>query len=122
MTQGITGTFAFNGTELLLQPTTHKWVDKEPLGVTGEARTVYPGVREYELHWDLVSMEDFSQLVSFFGGIQTSGSVVADLPKYATSPYQFYSYSGCQLREPTIGEFYISYVKDVSLLIMKVRT
>jgi len=122
MTQGVTGTFAINGTELLLPPTTHSWVDRELVGTTGEGRSVYSSLRQYQLEWDLMPMDAFSQLVGFFDGIQNSGSIAVDLPKYATAPFQFYTYSGCQLREPTAGKFFLDHVSDVKLLIVKVRS
>ena len=122
MTQGVTGTFAINGVELLLQPSEHGWVDREPIGISGEDRPIYPSVRQYEMNWELMSMQDFAQLSGFCSSIQSSGSAVVDLPKYGTYPYQFYSYSGCQIKEPTAGKFYVTYVKSVSLLILKVRT
>lgn len=122
MTQGITGTFAINGVELLAQPTEHKWVDRNSIGISGEARPVYPSVRQYELTWNFLSMEEFAQINTFYNSVASSGTVVADLPKWATYPYQFFSYSGCTLKEPTVGNFFVGYVSDVSLLILKVRT
>lgn len=122
MTQGVTGTFAVNGTEFLMQPSEHRWVDRDTLGISGEARPVYPSVRKYSLQWNLMSMEDYAQVVGFYNSIKSSGSVIVDLPKYATSPYTFQSYTGCTLQEPTVGKYFTGWIEDVSLLILKVKT
>ena len=120
--QGVTGSFSVNGVTLLMQPTEHSWVDRTNLGISGDARPTYPSVRQYQLSWNFMSMEEFAQLHSFFEYSQHSGTLVVDLPKYATTPYQFYSYSGCTMEEPKAGKFFESYASDVNLLILKVRT
>ena len=119
--QGISGSFSVNGTQISLQPSEHNWVDRDSLGISGEARPMYPAVRKYSLQWGLMSMTEFNQLVGFYNTVRSSGTVVIDLPKYATTPYQFYSYSGCTLQEPTAGKFFTEWVSDVSLLILKIR-
>lgn len=120
--QGITGSFAINGSTLLLQPTEHTWVDRSNVGNSGDARPTYPAIRQYKLDWGFMSMSEYAQLESFFEYSQRTGTLVVDLPKFATSPYQFYSYSGCVIQEPTAQKFFETYVAGVSLLILKVRT
>ena len=118
--QGTTGSFSINGTDIQ-QPTEHGWSSPELVGISGEGRPVYPSDKKYEMAWNLMSMSDYSQLVGFYNSIRSSGSVVVDIPAYATSPYQFKSYSGVTLEEPTTGKFYNEYVQDVSLLVLNIR-
>jgi hypothetical protein len=121
MTQGVTGTYAFNGAALLLMPETGRWVERELIGIAGNGIPTYPAVREFEFKWSLMSMEEFAQVQQVYETVRASGSVVADLPKYATNPYQFYSYSGCTAKEPTASEFFETYVSGVTFLVLKAR-
>lgn len=118
--QGISGTFAINGVSILI-PTEHDWVGTKLLGTSGNGNPTYPSVREYELQYKLISMEDFNQLYSAYLVCQASGSCVVDLPKYRTTPYQFYSYSGCVIQEPVTGKYFQEYMQDVVLKIVRVR-
>jgi hypothetical protein len=119
--QGPTGTYAFNGTSLLLMPTEAGWVSKELIGISGNGHPTYPGVREFEMNWDYMAMDEFAQIQTLFDGVHSTGSLVVDLPKYGTTPYTFYSYSGCTLKEPEVGNFYETYVTKVRLLILRIR-
>lgn len=119
--QGTSGTFAFNGTALLLMPTDSRWVSREVLGIAGDGRPVYPLPREYEMTWELMDMASFAQIQGFYDAISYTGTVVVDLPKYATSPYTFFSYTGCTLKEPEVDKFYETHVTNVRLLILKVK-
>ena len=47
--------YKINGTLLLLQPTTGKWVNRSMVATSGEGRGIYPSVREFEMSWELVS-------------------------------------------------------------------
>jgi hypothetical protein len=120
MTQGVTGSYAIDGVDLLLQPTTGRWVGREIVAFSGEGRPIYPAPRDFELRWDLMSMDEFSQIQSSFNAVRSSGTAVVDLPKYATTPYQFYSYTGCLLQEPVGLEFFETYVTDVVLVVSNV--
>ena len=119
--QGTSGTFSFGGTPLLLMPEEAGWVSKELIGISGNGRPTYPTVREFEMTWSMMDMDSFAQLQGFYNTIQSSGTWVVDLPKYATAPYQFYSYSGCTLKEPEIGKFFEYYAQNVQLLILMVK-
>ena len=119
--QGTSGTYAFNGTPLLLMPTEAKWTGKDLIGISGNGRPTYPAVREFEMKWGLMDMDSFAQIQGFYNNVQSTGTYVVDLPKYATAPYQFYSYSGCTLQEPQVGIFFEQWVEDVSLLILRVK-
>lgn len=120
--QGTSGSFAVNGVTLLLQPTSGHWVPKTPLGIGGDGHAIYPGVREFELRFNVTNPEDINQLQTMFSAIQNTGTAVVDLPKYNVTPYQFYSYSGCVLREPEQAEYFNQHHTDVYLLITNIRT
>jgi len=122
MTQGVTGSYAINGTDFLLQPTIGKWIDRPIKGFDGNGHPIYPAVREFQITWQLISMTDVTQLQTFFNTVSSTGTATVDLPKYQTSPYQFYSYTGATLGEPVIGEFFEQHEVDVSMMIYGIRT
>lgn len=122
MTGTVFNTFGFNGTTLSAQPTSHKWGNRETIGVDGSGRGIYPAYREYELKWDFLSTEEFREIYAFFQAIGQTGTVVASLPKYGDIDYTFYNYSGCVLREPEVGDYFQNYISDVKLLIVRILT
>lgn len=121
MTQGISGTYAVDNVEFQMQPTTGRWLDRNNLGFSGEGRPMYPAPREFEIRWNFMTMAEFNQIQTAFNAVRSSGTAVMDLPKYAATPYQFYSYSGTLLQEPTAGEFFIEHVSDVVLIVSNIR-
>lgn len=122
MTTGVSGSYAIQGTDLSLQPTTGRWIDRPPKGFDGNGHPVYPGVREFELTWQLISMADIEQIQNFFNTVSSTGTVAVDLPQFNASPYQFYRYSGTTLGEPTLGEFFEKHETTVTMLIYGIRT
>lgn len=122
MTTGYSGTYALNGTDITLKPTSGRWVGRDALGIDGGGHPIYPSVREFEMKWDLMSQSDFAQLVGLYNLVSTTGTVTADLPYYDNSGYQFHRYSGITLQEPVGGEYFMEYVKDVTLLVLRVTT
>ena len=115
-------TYKINGTAITLQPTSGNWVNREIAGYTGNQNPIYPGLRSYELSWDIIEESDLYQLQGFFNGITASGSVVAELPKYADATYNFFAYTGCMLNEPQIGPFFEQHPMQAKLLISRIRT
>jgi hypothetical protein len=114
--------FKFNGVEIL-QPSIHRWLPRNLLGMTGGGQPVYSGVREYELKWQLSSIGDYYQLQQSFNNLSGSTTIVVDLPNfYSTGTYSFYSYTGCILREPEYSEWFNGYYRDATLLIQSIRT
>lgn len=112
-----------NGTSLPLQPSEHRWVERDLLGVDGNGRGIYPQYRDYELKWDFLSPDEFNTLNSYFLSIGQTGTANVDLPKYPpTATYQFQTYSGTILREPTYSNYFENYYQSVKLLIVRVRT
>ena len=119
---GLSGTYAFNGTDLLLQPTSGKWQERTNYGLDGGAHPVYPAVRNFELTWQLISPSDAQQIITFYNAISNTGTVVACLPEWGASAYQFRNYSGASLQEPTVGEYFNEHITEVRLLILNVLT
>ena len=113
-------TYRFNATDLTLQPTSGRWLDRETLGIDGNGRAIYPPYREFELKWGLISVSEFQQLNNFFNAIGATGTVVATLPQYGASSYTTYDYSGCILRQVEAGEYFEEWIKDASLLVVRI--
>lgn len=119
--QGVTGSYAFNGTKLSAQPSTANWVVRQELGRDGNNRPIYPAIRDYEMTWEIISTSDLKQLVDAQLSCVT-GSIVSDLPKWGDTNYTYYSYTGTIINEPTVGAYFVEYVTGVKLVIGNVRT
>lgn len=115
-------TYAVNGTTITTQPETGKWSERDELGRDGNGRPIYVGPREFEMKWGLLSMSEWLQLQTFFSSVGATGTAVVALPQYGASSYQFYSYSGCILSEPTVGVYFEEHVSDVRLIVNKITT
>lgn len=122
MTQGVTGSYAIDGTEITIQPTDGHWLPRDPLGIDGWGHAVYPPYREFEMTWGLLNPSDANQLQNFFDTIGNTGTAVVDLPKYAAATYTFYSYTGCVVQEPSFGTYFTEHHTNISLLIVKIKT
>ncbi len=119
----VVNTFGFNGVTLTYQPTSHNYISREPIGIDGNGHAVYPALREFEITWDFLTIEEFNNLYGYFLATGATGTVVSSLPQWPpVGVYQFRNYSGTVLREPTASEFYENYVKDVKLLIVRILT
>ncbi len=111
-----------NGTEFSLQPTTGKWIDRAVKGFDGSGHPIYVATREFEIRWQLASMADVAQIQGFFDVVAATGTVVMELPQYATTPYAFLAYSGCTLSEPVSQEFFEEHGTDFVLIVHNIRT
>jgi hypothetical protein len=123
MTQGVTGTYAINGTDLSLQPSTGQWLGRDILGTDGNGRAIYPNIRSFEMSWDVMPIVDLHQITDLQEASDTSPLVV-DLPRWATgiNDYQFRSYSGTYAEEPVVGQYFEQHVMEVKLVIRNIRT
>ena len=113
------GDWTING-NVILEPTTGRWMPRKPLDVQGDNRPIYPGVRTFELRWQLASYADWAALQVAFNGIESEGENVVTLPAYPTatgSSYAFREYSGTTCSEPAIGPFFETYPTNVTMLI-----
>lgn len=117
---GASGTYAVNGTDFTLQPTRGRWIDRDAIGIDGNAHPVYPAVRSFELSWQLIDASDLSQVIGFYNSVISTGTVSVDIPRWNGNPYQFQRYSGCTLGEPQVGEFFAEHTQEVKLLIYNI--
>ena len=113
-------TYKVNGTELILQPTQGRWMPRQMLGVDGNGHPVYAGTREFQLSWGVISPSEFNQLTGFFDAVVTTGTAVVDLPEFGASTYTFKSYSGCNLYEPEVRQYFSEHQLDTMLLITNI--
>lgn len=118
----VTNAFKIAGVAISHQPTSHKWVERREMGLTGDGHAVYPSIREYELAWDFLSPSEFNELYTHYLSIGVTGSVAVELPQHASATYQFYAYSGCILREPSYQDFFDNYYTNVKLLVVRIQT
>ena len=119
--QGTSGTYAINGTAFLLPPTKSNWEVRDTLGRDGNNRPIYPAFRDYNFSWDIMSTTEINQIINAQLSSVT-GTLVMDLPKWGDTTYQFFSYSGTIANEPSVGEYFTTYVMNVSWKISNVRT
>lgn len=114
---------AFNGTTLLMQPDTHRWIPRENLGFTGDGHQILPAVREYEMTFTFDSAEEFNQVIGFLNTLgNATGTITAYLPEYGASTYGFKNYSGCILQEPEYSSYFENYYQDVKIRLSNIRT
>lgn len=122
MTVGASGSYAFNGTNLTLQPSEGVWNQRDSLGIDGGGHPIYPAKRTFELKWGLISVSDLQQIINVYNTVQNTGTASVDLPQFGAAGYQFKTYSGCTLNEPQVGAYFNEYVADTSLLILNIQT
>lgn len=118
---GATGTYQINDTDLTVQPTYGKWLPREIIDIDGNGHAVYPPYRQFEVGWQLASMDQVQQLQNFFDTMGRTGTASVNIPRYGYSPYTFRTYSGTVLQEPTFEQFFAEHEANVTLLITKIR-
>lgn len=122
MATGLSGTYAVNGIDLLLKPTSGKWVERTQYGMDGGAHPVYAQNRSFELTWQLISPSDAQQIINFYNLVSNTGTVTACLPQWGAADFRFVNYSGTTLEEPRVGEYFMGFIQEVSLLVVNVNT
>lgn len=122
MTAGYSGSYAINGVDLTLPPTSGRWVERPLVGIGGSGHPVYAAVREFELQFQLADPSDYNQLQLAYQALSNTGTAVVDLPKYGDAGYQFFSYTGCIVQEPYAGAYFNENQTDVRWLITNIRT
>jgi len=114
-------TYKINGTDLTLQPTSGRWMPKDILGTDGSGHPIYSSLGEFQMKWELISPADFEQLNAFFVNTVGGSYIVAELPKFDSSSYNFYGYTGCVLHAPEVAEYFSEYVMNAILVITGIR-
>lgn len=115
-------TYKINNTELTVQPSDGAWRPREELGVTPAGRIMYAPVREFDINWSLLDVDEFKQLVDFYDSISVTGTVVVDLPKWNSSTYVFESYTGCIIDEPSAGQYFSEHQLSVTMRVRGIVT
>lgn len=121
MTTGLSGTYGINGTDLTLQPTEGRWVERESLGIDGGGHEIYSGIRQFEMTFVLTAMGELKQVIDVFNSVAATGTVAVDLPQWGASDYRFFRYSGCCAKEPSFGPYFEGYGQDVIFTITNIR-
>ena len=111
--------YKFAGVELRTYPTEAQWQKRKILLTDGNGHPIYEPVRSCELKWDLISVDDFSQLNSAYRNQGISGTIV-DLPHWSGSVWAYRSYTGCVIEEPEVGAYFTQYISKVVLIVSKV--
>ena len=120
--QGLSGTYAFNNTDLQLPPSEGKWIERQSYGFDGNAHMIYSQFRDFELSWDLISTTDAKQLIDVYNQFGTTGTVVSCLPEWGNVDFSFKNYSGTTLQEPTFDAYFQGYYQTGKLTIINVKT
>src|SRR5688572_14657043 len=107
MTTGLSGSFAFNGTNLNQYPTSHRWVERTSYGIDGGAHPVYAQNRSYEMTWNLISTSNAKQIIDAYNQVGNTGTVTTCLPEWNNAEYSFKNYSGTTLEEPVMQGYFM---------------
>ena len=117
MTVGASGTYAINGTDFTLQPTSGRWLSQSMVGITGDGHPIYPAVFEFEIRWSLSAQSDLDQIQDWRDSIVLTGTASVDLPAYRGSAYVFQTYTGCSLYEPSRGMYFNEHTSEFVLIV-----
>jgi hypothetical protein len=120
---GASGTYAVNGVDFSLQPTTGKWIARETFGVDGHGHPIYSPIRSFEVSWQLSHPSDLKQIIDAYNLISTTGTSSFDLPKWGTAILtEFHTYSGCIVDEPILEDYFAGYSQNIRWTIRNIRT
>jgi hypothetical protein len=103
--------FQINSTDLLTEPTNHKWLAKTILGFDGNGHAIYVAPRQYEMDWDWMDAASFSQLQNFY--LSTTGTCQIALPMWNSATGGFSTYSAT-LEEPTYNNSFEGFYGSVN--------
>lgn len=117
----ITNVIAFNGATLSNQPSEHGWMERDSVGTDGNGIPVYVAPRSYELKWDALDEDGWNEIYTYFTTMGVTGTIVASLPKWKGTNYQFQNYSGTVLREMTYDGWFMNYYRNVRLVISRIN-
>lgn len=114
-------TVKINGTTLTAQPTSITWVQKEPKYRNGLGAPIYAAFKDVELRWDYINSAAFQQLSTLAGSNGITGTSTLTVPKFVNATYVDYTYSGCIVNAPTVGELFEEHYSGVTMIVTKVR-
>lgn len=112
----------FNGTGLMINPTTAQWLDPDQIGVSGDGHAIYPALKEFRLSFNLVSQGEWFELYSYFKRVSFTGTLVCSLPDFESNTFAYRNFSGCILRYPSMNQYFNEeWLNEVSVSVF-VRT
>ena len=113
--------FEINGNDLP-NPTEFKWILPEVRGIDGFGNKRFDPYYSMEIRWDYLTQEEFySGINRVYLGHFNSGSATSRLPEYYGATYGFKNYSGTIIDRPEVSNYVQNFVKDVKLIIRKIR-
>ena len=112
----------FNGTGLMLPPTTAGWLEQSAIGTSGDGHIIYPAFREFQLTFNLTSQQEWYELLAYFNRVSVTGTLVASLPDYSSNTFAYRNFSGVILRQPTMTEYFNEEWSSEVKLVLLVRT
>jgi hypothetical protein len=114
--------YQINSTGIPLEPEEGRWMPRVLLGYDGNGRPIYEPTRRFEIRWGLKTPGQVWQLQEWFQTIGATGSISADLPRYAWPAYEFRTYSGIYMNELEVGSFFTENYRDATLLLSNITT
>lgn len=115
-------TYGINGTDLLIEPTSGRWLPRDTFGIDGNGHPLYSAVRSYRIEWSALTPNQHNQLQGFFESVLSTGTATVSLPEFGASTYAFKNYSGCNLREPTVDRYFTENLLSSTLIITNIET
>lgn len=112
----------FNGTGLMLPPTTAGWVEQDAIGTNGAGYNIYPALREFRMVFNLTDQGVWYELRNYFNRVGTTGTLVATLPDIDGNTFAYKNYSGVILRQPTMTEYFAEEWSSEVQVTLLVRT
>ena len=108
-----------NGVPLLTQPTEIIWQKRDILGYDGTGHVIYAAHRAAQLKWDLMSVEDFGLLRENYESQSATGTVLINLPMWASTTFGFTGYVA-NMHEPEVDAYFMGYLQKVSVMLTRI--
>jgi hypothetical protein len=111
--------YVINGNNIP-DPEAGRWDPRRALGVAGDGHNVYPEVRQFQMRWRLLPLDDLKTLYDVFAGA-SSGTSVVELPDPYAGSWTFREFSGVIVHEPTFGDYFEEHVTSVALILSNIQ-
>lgn len=113
--------YKINGTEFC--PTESRWLPRDPVGVQGDGRVLYPATRTFEIKWGFTEYSEWADAQQVYEAIEASGTAVVQIPAFPSAfsqDYGFSEYSGVLIAEPVIDAFFEGFPSSMVLVITNI--
>lgn len=115
----VTPDFEINNIDLPA-PSRHGWKIPDDKGFNGNGAKQYTPYFTYELNWDELTQEEFRSIYNIWKGHYNSGTASVKIPEYNAATYQFTTYTGVLMDQPSVGGYSENYVLSVNVVIRKI--